>query len=89
MQMLDTTKDFKTSIGSPAYLNMKDLPRPNKQAVELKLDLDDIQSHKGKALDTRKLLDHHSEEHPLTKHFEETGWNNIPLPLKELLAVIV
>jgi len=29
MHMLETTKDFKTSIGSPAYLNMKDLPRPS------------------------------------------------------------
>ena len=60
MSMLDTTKDFSTIIGSPAYLNMKDLPKPNNQAVELKLDLDDVTSHKGKALDTRTLVDQHS-----------------------------
>jgi len=68
--MLETTKDFKTSIGSPAYLNMKDLPRPSQQAVELKLDLDDIQSHKGKALDTRKDVETFKEEHLLMKHFD-------------------
>jgi hypothetical protein len=39
---------------------MKDLPKPNNQAVELKLDLDDVISHKGKALDTRTLVDQHS-----------------------------
>jgi hypothetical protein len=34
-------------------------------------------------------VDDHTEEHSLTQHLEQTGWNNIPLPLKELLSEIV
>ena len=90
--LLATTKEGLTGIGSPAYLNISldhlDLPYPDPRPIEARLIFDDIESHKGNLNDHVKIKTY-DEIHHLRRCMQKTSWNNIPLPLKEMIEVLI
>jgi hypothetical protein len=68
-----------TGIGSPAYLNLQQIPNPEQGVVTPKILFDKVDSQK----EDRSIKDYHVKEeftnfHRLTKKFNQTSWNNIP-----------
>ena len=78
-----STRLGKTPIGSPSYVNVHGLTATEVPMSDKAKQFKDPESHLGRPPGYKNVLEF-EREHFLKKKFNNSGWNNIPLGIKDM-----